>query len=456
MFKKITTTVALLISLATYGQIPTNGLVGHYPFDGNANDLSTNAINGLIEPGVIDAADKNFNSKKALYFPNKTGNGDGSGVLLNNNAIYNFSSSFSINLWFKYDGGTNIYDYQFLVGKGRDVQNSYGMSFIPSTKLFRFFHVKSTGNYYSAEVSLPGLNMSDWHNIAGVLDVNQNTISLFIDNNLVAAKTFSGMNVSLTNTNPVSIGYHEGDGYYDYPFNGFIDNVLFYDRALTPCEISSIYNSNGINIPCIAKPKIQFTDNQLKVVNSITGVSYQWSLDNNTLPGENSAIVNGSLQSGEYKVAVTSPQCQAVSDPAQILILDVVTVTNTPVVTVTNNSVVTVTNNCIVTVTNNIIVTVTSINIVKIYECPIITNEDKKLENNYLNIYPNPVSGFISVNSPQKSIGKIELYSIDGKILLITSQLNKIDISIFPAGFYMLLAYDLEGELFKKAKLSFE
>jgi hypothetical protein len=46
MKRKLTTLFFILITAALFGQVPTNGLVGYYPFTGNANDMSGNGYNG--------------------------------------------------------------------------------------------------------------------------------------------------------------------------------------------------------------------------------------------------------------------------------------------------------------------------------------------------------------------------------------------------------------------------
>ena len=44
--KKILSAVLLCVGIAVYSQIPTNGLVAYYPFNGNAKDSSGNGNNG--------------------------------------------------------------------------------------------------------------------------------------------------------------------------------------------------------------------------------------------------------------------------------------------------------------------------------------------------------------------------------------------------------------------------
>ena len=52
-------------SLPSY--VPTNGLVGYWPFNGNANDASPNANNGIVN-GCVPINDRNGNSNSAYQF----------------------------------------------------------------------------------------------------------------------------------------------------------------------------------------------------------------------------------------------------------------------------------------------------------------------------------------------------------------------------------------------------
>ena len=48
--------------------VPSNGLVAHYPFNGNANDESGNAHNGTVMNGVALTTDRFGNTNKAYSF----------------------------------------------------------------------------------------------------------------------------------------------------------------------------------------------------------------------------------------------------------------------------------------------------------------------------------------------------------------------------------------------------
>lgn len=92
------TLLLLLLAVISFAQVPsyvpTNGLVGWWPFNGNANDESGNGNNGTVN-GATLTSDRFGNTGKAYDF-------DGADDYLdftNTSSIINFSCSF----WFSAD-----------------------------------------------------------------------------------------------------------------------------------------------------------------------------------------------------------------------------------------------------------------------------------------------------------------------------------------------------------------
>ncbi|MFM9074052.1 MAG: hypothetical protein ACKORJ_00510, partial [Bacteroidota bacterium] len=85
------------------GYLPGNGLVGWWPFNGNANDESGNAHEGLVLE-ALPVQDRFGNSSKAYDF-------DGVNDYINVNSINNtfFENDFSLSLWVNSDNYENDY-----------------------------------------------------------------------------------------------------------------------------------------------------------------------------------------------------------------------------------------------------------------------------------------------------------------------------------------------------------
>ena len=73
--KNVIMTVVAIFGLASItmaqtvpSYVPTSGLVGWWPFNGNANDESGSGNNGTVYGGVSDTSDRFGNSNSAFYF----------------------------------------------------------------------------------------------------------------------------------------------------------------------------------------------------------------------------------------------------------------------------------------------------------------------------------------------------------------------------------------------------
>ena len=92
IFTLILLTVGLLAQAQIPSYVPTNGLVGWWPFNGNANDESGNGNHGTVN-GATLAADRFGNAGKAYSFsPNQ--------YIEVNNLHQNNIFQYSISAWF--------------------------------------------------------------------------------------------------------------------------------------------------------------------------------------------------------------------------------------------------------------------------------------------------------------------------------------------------------------------
>ena len=105
MKKPLFSALAILgFTLATFAQIPnyvpSNGLVGWWPFNGNANDESLNSNNGIVYPNTTLTQDRFNNSNNAYLFDNSVQ----SGIQTNTPLTYT-TTGISGSLWFN----TNVF-----------------------------------------------------------------------------------------------------------------------------------------------------------------------------------------------------------------------------------------------------------------------------------------------------------------------------------------------------------
>jgi len=77
------------------------------------------------------------------------------------------------------------------------------------------------------------LDDGTWHYVTGRYDGSN--ISVWVDGNLESSRSAPGLTMANT-SNSIELGGH-CNGFYSYPFNGTLDDVRIYDRALTASEI---------------------------------------------------------------------------------------------------------------------------------------------------------------------------------------------------------------------------
>lgn len=108
----------ILVSFLTHAQIPsyvpTNGLVGWWPLDGNANDYSGNGNNGNVN-GAVLSPDRFNIPNNSYYFSSSN---CGTRIDINN---FNYSGNvgaFAISFWIKRVGNGCITPRLFEFGNG--------------------------------------------------------------------------------------------------------------------------------------------------------------------------------------------------------------------------------------------------------------------------------------------------------------------------------------------------
>ena len=111
-------------------------------------------------------------------------------------------------------------------------------------------------NWESDQSVTPGA----WHHIAISADTSQ--ISVYIDGVLKGTPPRSSIG---TSSNPFRLGYTTGYG--GNPFNGMLDEVMIFQRALSAIEVAAIYETGSLGVcaPVYPQPKPQFDfDGDLK------------------------------------------------------------------------------------------------------------------------------------------------------------------------------------------------
>ncbi|MDD4353955.1 MAG: DUF2341 domain-containing protein, partial [Candidatus Nanoarchaeia archaeon] len=196
------------------------GLVSEWHMDGNAND-SIGSNNGVVTEAVYS----NGKYGSALTF-----DGINDIVEITHNPSLNLSNAISVGMWVK---STNYTGYKDLL-----VKYYYDWAFRQSWNGdgVLLWMVKINGTVRSVNYNNPSyLWNGNWHYIFGVFDgVTQ---KLYVDGNKVTENSnYNGF--IATSQNILGLGYsYAGAGY----FNGSLDEVRVYNRALSDREVAYLY-----------------------------------------------------------------------------------------------------------------------------------------------------------------------------------------------------------------------
>ena len=129
--------------------VPTNGLVGWWPFNGNANDESGNGNNGIVSGTTSLTSDRKGNLNSAFVW-----DGTNSPISILSNMTQNFQSGITFSVWFYQTDMycSNCSNTNYLT-KGRNVNpGGIELGLDHSTQKFCF---RVTGNPVSTSVSAP-------------------------------------------------------------------------------------------------------------------------------------------------------------------------------------------------------------------------------------------------------------------------------------------------------------
>ena len=372
--------------------IPANGLVGWWPFNGNANDESGNGNNGTVN-GASLTTDRFGDSNKSYDFTGST---------IIPSYIEGSCGSFpignrTVSLWFYannigvgnegrallgYGGQTcgqswleNIDNY----GNGGDIYEVQGHCQNQQV-LYNYGSIHPNGTWIHWLITTDSLNGTNFY----LNGLNVKTDPTFINQTYVLDKKFIfGAMVS-----------NNGNNYlWDnncFPFNGKLDDIGIWNRALTQQEITYLYNAvncannttispliNLLAIGSTATFNATTSDpNPSYVWQSNLGQGFQTLNDIENYSGTNTSTLNiANVLISEHlqpiRVITTSGECVDTSDIATISILDT----------------------CVTSINDTSFITVTDTLVIN----TLITSNNPPNNSNTIKIYPNPSNSHITI-----------------------------------------------------------
>ena len=205
----------------------TAGLVAYYPFNGNANDESGNGNHG-IEQGDISQTTDRFGVESSAYLF------DGVDDFLLITDWIHLANSVSFSFWLK----PSDIQIMGIISKREPWSNDWQLDFNDENEQengFRALLWGTNNEVHPTEIDF--LTIDEWIHVGVVY--NGSDVRIYKNNNLMYTENNSG------SINDRDYDIRIGDDWWGNYFNGIIDDILIYNRAISEFEIDSLYHIGG-------------------------------------------------------------------------------------------------------------------------------------------------------------------------------------------------------------------
>jgi len=358
--------------------VPSNGLVGWWPFNGNANDESGNGNNGTVNGATL--------TTDRFGVVNKAYNFDGINDFID---LQNLTSNlnFSYSLWFNASeikeyllAGGNLIGGKIISKFTNDLTfpNGWESEINPQSNLI------ATGNGVTGGfANTDSINVNTWYNVVFVYNSASNNVLYFIN-----GRSAGSIANFLINSNGINIRLGARANLTpNFFYAGKIDDIGIWNRALSDCEIQDLYNAqlgsfSNTNVS-LNPTSSTIGSNATLTVNS-TISSLQWQSNPGNM-GWNNVVDNG-IYNGAINdtLVVSNLQLSNHNQPFRVLACGVTS--NIATIVIADTCITTVYDTLLTTVTDTLIINTT-------LSLPAPNNENTIL------IYPNPASDHITIDN---------------------------------------------------------
>lgn len=221
------------LSFTTLDVDLVTGLLAYYPFNGNANDSTSNALNGIVN-GAQLTTDR-FNRENSAYLFN----GSSNNIFIDKLFFDVGSDNYSISFWYYLNQISNPNSGGFLshvlINTSPHTGFAFDINWGNTGKYSIFLGRPSIGQwtYFHNATSTSNAVVTQWKHIT--LVKNQNIIKLYIDGKL--DQTWTSNSTILSGLCKMYFGSADPNSAKEY-FNGKLDDIRFYTRGLTELEIN--------------------------------------------------------------------------------------------------------------------------------------------------------------------------------------------------------------------------
>lgn len=262
----------------------SDGLVAHFPFNGNADDESGNGHNGTVN-GATLTTDRFGNADSAYMF-----NGTDDYIAVPDSTDLRLSQTdFTISTWFYEESRTTPAVKSLITKRLGQYEKGWLYAVVDGASYYQV-----SGGYDPRAVSPNPVSVNAWNHSVVTYDLATTTIRLYINGILDSVHA----NIPSPNATAASMMIGRDSELGRYWFHGVIDDIRMYNRMLSTDEVFALYQDDGLR------------DSWLSV-NPETG----------TVPPGSNAMVDvqfdaSGFEVGDYSNAVLSITCNDVLSPS--------------------------------------------------------------------------------------------------------------------------------------------
>jgi len=215
----------------------SDNLVAYYKCDDGSGTTATDAT-GNGHDGTLAASGVGWTGSGKVN-GGLTFSGSGNGVVIPDSAALDGLSAMTIAGWYK--PTSNAIGQAVSKNTSISTQTPFETQFWNDGNVYCNFNIN--GNFYGS--TFHAYTAGAWVHVVQTYDSATKQIKMYINGSLVQTVTTAGGNVK-SNSSALYLGSSGGNG----PFNGLIDEVAIWSRALSGTEISTLYNGgSGVTYP---------------------------------------------------------------------------------------------------------------------------------------------------------------------------------------------------------------
>ncbi|TKC09891.1 PKD domain-containing protein [Pedobacter polaris] len=219
--------------------VPGGSLTAFYPLNGSINDAGPSKLVSTPVGTVGFEADRTAAEGRTGIF------GSTGGFIVPDNEAMNFGTGdYSVSVWVKTSTTTRGMIWQESGAKGSK-DNQTWVRILNSATQVTSFSTEDEINGSSIHLNnandgaVASMNDGAWHHI---VTTRKGTLTaIYIDGVKIKEATASGIK-NVSNQSPFKVGLQEGTGGYNNQYNGLMDDLIIYKKALTQAEVTALKN----------------------------------------------------------------------------------------------------------------------------------------------------------------------------------------------------------------------